>query len=292
VADDVTVLRRGRVAMSSPAIQVTPESLTAAMIGGELGTPANEVPPRTPTASVPVFRAEGLTIVGEDGVPRLRDTCFTVHGGEIVGVVGVEGAGQRELLRVLAGRIAPDRGTLERPGQVGFVPEDRHHDAVLLDRSLAENVALRGAGKRTGAMDWAGARSTTEQLMRAFDVRALGARAAMRSLSGGNQQKLVLARELDARSDLTRAALGEQGSDAPRAIVVENPTRGLDVRATAEVHARLRAARDRGAAVVVYSSDLDEVLALSSRVLVAFNGTLRETALDRDEVGRAMLGLA
>jgi simple sugar transport system ATP-binding protein len=130
--------------------------------------------------------------------------------------------------------------------------------------------------------------------MRAFDVRALGPRAPMRALSGGNQQKLVLARELDGRSDLAEAApdvLDQGAPPAVRAVVVENPTRGLDVRATAEVHARLRAARDRGAAVVVYSSDLDEVLALSSRVLVAFNGMIRETTLDRAEVGRAMLGL-
>jgi simple sugar transport system ATP-binding protein len=294
VADDVTVLRRGRVAMSSVASRATPESLTAAMIGGEVGAPAEETRPRLITTSDPVFRADRLTLIGADGVARLRDAQFTVHGGEIIGVVGVEGAGQRELLRALAGRLAPDSGTLERPEQVGFVPEDRHHDAVLLDRSLAENVALRGAGRRKGTLDWTAVRTTTEQLMRAFDVRALGPRAPMRALSGGNQQKLVLARELDGRSDLAEAApdvLDEGAPPAVRAVVVENPTRGLDVRATAEVHARLRAARDRGAAVVVYSSDLDEVLALSSRVLVAFNGMIRETTLDRDEVGRAMLGL-
>jgi simple sugar transport system ATP-binding protein len=121
--------------------------------------------------------------------------------------------------------------------------------------------------------------------MRAFDVRGPDARAPMRALSGGNQQKLVLARELD-------DTIGGASSSRERmvALVVENPTRGLDVRATADVHARLRAARARGAAVIVYSSDLDEVLSLASRVLVAYAGTLREVPLDRGAVGRAMLG--
>jgi simple sugar transport system ATP-binding protein len=125
-------------------------------------------------------------------------------------------------------------------------------------------------------------RARTEALIQAFDVRAPSARVPMRALSGGNQQKLVLARELDEEGD---AGAG------PLAIVAENPTRGLDVRATAEVHTRLRAARDRGAAVVVYSSDLDEVISLATRVLVTFAGTVREVPLERDAVGRAMLGL-
>jgi simple sugar transport system ATP-binding protein len=115
--------------------------------------------------------------------------------------------------------------------------------------------------------------------MRAFDVRAAGPSAPMRTVSGGNQQKLVLAREL--ALDDTRLSC---------AIVLENPTRGLDVRAAAEVHDRIRAARDTGAAVVVYSSDIDEVLLLANRVLVVYAGTVREASVDRDTVGRLMLG--
>jgi general nucleoside transport system ATP-binding protein len=121
-----------------------------------------------------------------------------------------------------------------------------------------------------------------EDLMRVFDVRAPNARVQVRALSGGNQQKLVLARELAALPD----------APAPDALVVENPTRGLDVRATADVHRRLREACARGAAVVIYSSDLDEVLGLASRVFVLFDGDLREMPLDRDAIGRAMLGLS
>jgi simple sugar transport system ATP-binding protein len=165
------------------------------------------------------------------------------------------------------------------------VPEDRHGDAVLLNRSLAENVALREAGGRRGLVHWSTVRAHTDALMRAFDVRGANARAGMRTLSGGNQQKLVLARELDDAFDGERMT-----GDGPLALVVENPTRGLDVRATADMHARLRMARDRGAAVVMYSSDLDEVLSLASRVFVAYAGMLREVPHDRDVVGRAMLG--
>jgi simple sugar transport system ATP-binding protein len=134
-------------------------------------------------------------------------------------------------------------------------------------------------------MRWNAIRVRTEVLMRAFDVRAANVRAPMRTLSGGNQQKLVLAREL-APPELP----GGVDERAP-AIVAENPTRGLDVRATGDVHARLQAARSDGSAVVLYSSDLDEVLALASRVLVVHSGSVREAVPDRNVVGRAMLGL-
>ncbi len=286
VADDVTVLRRGRVVHTALASAVPSSSLTTAMIGGELDPAGRESPVIAPPATSPtVFCAEGLVLADGSGMVRLRDATFSVRGGEIVGIVGVEGAGHRELLRALAGRLDATRGLLERPPVVGFVPEDRHHDAVLLDRSLSENVALRGAGRRKGLMRWNTVRAHTASLMRAFDVRGPDAGATMRALSGGNQQKLVLARELDDAFD-GRPSRG----DGPLALVVENPTRGLDVRATADVHARLYAARNRGAAVVVYSSDLDEVLALASRVFVAYAGTLRGVPLERDAVGRAMLG--
>ena len=285
VADDVTVLRRGRTVLAAPRAEIGIESLTNAMLGathvevvGE--EQATTVDRTTPRAGAPVFRAEAITVVDAQGVARVREASFVIAAGEIVGVAGIEGGGQRELLRALAGRLPIAAGTLQRPSAVGFVPEDRHRDAVLLERSLVENVALRGAGARRGLMDWRGIEARTESLVRAFDVRGAGIHAPMRTLSGGNQQKLVLARELTADDGV-----------GDRAIVVENPTRGLDVRAMAEVHARLRAARDEGAAIVLYSSDIDEVLPLADRVLVVYSGVVRGAPLDREIVGRLMLGL-
>jgi general nucleoside transport system ATP-binding protein len=284
VADDVTVLRRGRTVLSAPAAQVSAASLTDAMIGS---ADAEEVGIRSPDdrleglapAQSAVFRANRVTLVDATGVVRVRDASFVIGAGEIVGIAGVEGAGQRELLRALAGRLPVASGTLERPEVVGFVPEDRHRDAVLLDRPLVENVALRGAGVRQGVIDWSMLADRTESLMRAFDVRAAGSHASMRTVSGGNQQKLVLAREL-----------ADDMGTGPYAIVAENPTRGLDVRATAEIHDRLRRERDGGAAVAIYSSDIDEILLLADRVLVVYAGTVRESVVDRDTVGRMMLG--
>jgi len=282
VADDVTVLRHGRVVHAGRAEDASQASLTSAMIGADVTAVIPVSTPRSVSTTDVVFRADALCVADEHGTVRVRNAHFAVHAGEIVGVVGVEGAGQRELLRALAGRRSAAGGTVTHPIGVGFVPEDRHRDAVLLDRPLYENVALRGAGTRHGITGWAAARTHAEALIHSYDVRAPHAHTPMRSLSGGNQQKLVLARELDESL--------RPSEDTP-AIVAENPTRGLDVRATIDMHARLRAARDRGAAVIMYSSDLDEVLLLASRVLVAYAGSIREVPPDRDAVGRAMLGI-
>jgi len=285
IADDVTVLRHGRTVLAAKRDDVTPETLTSAMIGEEtaratMTSIALDPRPRPSAATEPVFRAVALTVRDARGIPRIVDATFEIGAGEIVGIAAVEGSGQRELLRALAGRLDATSGALSRPDVVGFVPEDRHHDAVLLNRSLSENVALHGAGTRRGMIDWNSLRAQTERLMQAYDVRAENTNVQMRTLSGGNQQKLVLARELGV----------EVGRE--RALVVENPTRGLDVRATAEVHARLRTAALDGAAIVLYSSDIDEVLLLATRVLVVFERRVREMPLDRERVGQAMVGAA
>lgn len=281
VADDVTVLRRGRIAFAGAAGSASTQQLTLAMIGAADSSERKAGTAPSAHEFSPVFAAKSLGISDRSDRMRVRGATFNVHGGELVGIAAVEGSGQRELLRALAGRCEVSAGTLKRPDVVGFVPEDRHHDAVLLDRSLAENVALRGAGARQGRLTWRDVHASTAVLLRAYEIRAESTQAPVRTLSGGNQQKFVLARELEATSD----------QPAPQALVVESPTRGLDVRATSAVHQRLRDACARGAAVVVYSSDLDEVLSLASRVLVMFDGTVREMPLDREAIGRAMLGL-
>jgi general nucleoside transport system ATP-binding protein len=282
VADEVTVLRCGRTVLAQPAAVSTTDALAAAMLGAE-SVPASgssvRVHARGMDAPI-VFRAERLRLTDARGIVRVREATFDIRAGEIVGIAGVDGSGQRELLRALAGRLDPDEGTLIRPTAVGFIPEDRHHDAVLLDRDLTENVALRGSGARRGWLDWASMEEETRALMEAYEVRAPDSRTTLRALSGGNQQKLVVARELRAAENGTR----------PHAIVAENPTRGLDVRATADIHDRLRGASDEGAAIVLYSNDIDEVLLLATRVLVTHDGSVLEVALDRDAIGRAMLG--
>ena len=223
-----------------------------------------------------VFLARNLTLVDTRGAVRIRDASFAIGGGGITGIAAVEGSGHHELLRALAGRLLPASGTLSRPATIGFVPEDRQGDALILDFPLTENIALRDAGTARGIVHWASVESRTRALLDDFDVRASGPTAVTASLSGGNQQKLVLARELE---------------HSPAALIAENPTRGLDILASADVHARLRRAAASGTAVVVHSSDLDELLVLAGRMLVVFAGTVREVPMEREAVGRGMLGL-
>lgn len=278
VADDVTVLRHGRVVLTARRADVTEALLRAAMLGADPDRAAAGVTRQPAGASAPappVLALEHVEVRDAAGTVQLRNATMRVGAGELVGVAGVEGAGHRELLRVLAGRLAPSAGRVARPARVGFIPEDRHRDAVLLDRPLIETVALRGAGARRGRTPWSALRATLQEMVDAFDVRGGSSRTAVRTLSGGNQQKLVLARELT-------------GVDA---VIAENPTRGLDVHATAEVHRRLRECAASGVSVVVYSSDLDEVLSLASRMLVVHAGNVRGLPVDRERVGRAMLGI-
>jgi len=279
VADDITVLHRGRTVLTTAARDTDQARVADAMLGGTRA-PATRVASdvvndRAGVASgPPVLTLNAVTVRDANGVDRVRAVTMQVCAGEIVGIGAVEGAGQYELLRVLSGRLTPTSGTRTIPGSVGFVPEDRHRDALLLDAPLFENTALQGAGARQGVIDWNSFRTRTSALLQRFDVRASGADARARTLSGGNQQKLVLGRELEA---------------AREALVVENPSRGLDFVATDAVHQALRAARDAGMAVVVYSSDLDEVVLLADRVFAMHDGALIESVKNRDVLGRAML---
>ena len=279
VADRITVLRSGRTVLDTAARDTTEEMLADAMLGASAASDVLTTRHATRTQASNAGAKDVITLTrvcltDGRGISRLTDATCVVRAGEIVGVAAVEGAGQRELLRIIAGRLTPTSGSVDLPADVGFVPEDRHRDGVVLDATLTENAALRGAATRSGVMPWRVLRATTASLMREHDVRADSENAAMRTLSGGNQQKFVLGREL---------------ANAPTALVVENPTRGLDIRATADVHAALRAARDAGTAVLVYSSDLDEVLALADRIIVVAGGLVTAVPLDREAVGRATL---
>jgi simple sugar transport system ATP-binding protein len=276
-ADDITVLRRGSSVWSGHASDTTEDALVAAMLGGEIvrANPKRESNVATDKSGV-VMSLRDVSVRDSAGVDRLRSATISIRAGEIVGIAAVEGNGQRELLRILAGRMSASSGEVVIPAVVGFIPEDRQRDALIQDFSLRDNVALLGAGSKKGLMDWSAVTQTTQQLLREYDVRASHETVRAGTLSGGNQQKLVVGREIE-------------GSQT--ALVAENPSRGLDVQATAAIHSRIRAACDAGMAVAIYSSDIDEVLSLADRVVVVIAGQVVETAMDYDSIGRVMLGV-
>lgn len=279
VADDVTVLRRGRTVLSGSAAALDETMVITALVGASAAFERGLSAPDSSAGATqgdPVMSLDHVSVTDARGVPRLRDVSLGIRAGEITGIAGVEGSGTHELLRVLAGRIAPSVGIVRLPARIGFVPEDRQRDALISDMTLVENLALKEAGGARGLVSWADLTARTMTVIREHGVQAGGAGSFAGELSGGNQQKFVLGRELEG---------------SPEALVVENPTRGLDIRATSHVLAALRAAARSGVAVVMYSGDLDEVLSMADRMIVCFDGRITETAADTEAVGRAMAGL-
>lgn len=280
-ADRVTVLRHGRVATRSTRPAAEMEALVQAMIGRERGggglAAIPRAAPRDPAQPrAEVMQADGLCLTDAGGATRLDHVTFTVDAGEIVGIAGVEGNGQSELGEILAGLSRPTAGRWFAAGQeltrasaaritaagVGIVPEDRHRVAMAAEMSLADNMMNnRLAGfTRAGLLDRAAMRSEAAALMQRFDVRAAGPGTPMGRLSGGNQQKAVLAREL------TTPGL--------KFLLAAQPTRGLDVGAVEAVYRLIRAACDGGAGVLLISSELDELLAVADRILVMYRGRI------------------
>jgi general nucleoside transport system ATP-binding protein len=280
VADRITVLRQGQTVLSGPATELSQGSLAEAMLG-QTASGLSLMARRRAASGQSLIRLEVLEISRESGYGiAVRHASLQVHEGEIVGVAAVEGNGQRELLRAVAGRLLPLRGKLEVAKPVAFIPEDRSTEGLIPELSLTENVVLGSdRGDRwiqRGRVDWRVAREHTAELLREYEVVASGPSSPASSLSGGNQQKLVLARELSRR---------------PRVIVAENPTRGLDLRATIAIHTRLREAATQGAAVLMYSSDLDELLSLADRYVVVARGALLQVPPDasRFDIGELMV---
>jgi simple sugar transport system ATP-binding protein len=274
VADSITVLRRGQVTYAGPASESTEARLTQAIFPE--GEPLPAALAIAPPGAV-VVSARDVSVRGERGGVLVHGASFDVRRHEIVGVAAVEGSGHRALLAALAALRLPSAGNLQLPARVAFVPADQQRDALIAEFSVAENVALVGLGAARGRLDWDGIAMRARELIKRFSIAAASETAAAGTLSGGNQQRLVVARALELPVDL---------------VVADNPTRGLDAQASAFVHDQLRRAAAGGAAVVVHSSDLDEVLALATRVLVVFHGEVRECPVDRDAIGRAMLGAA
>jgi ABC-type uncharacterized transport system ATPase subunit len=290
----VTVMRAGRVVHETEVANTSVEDLAAAMIGRKPKLDRVAAPPRA--AFEPRLTAQGLSLADALGVTRLHEVSLELRAGEIVGIAGVSGNGQSELLEVLCGLRAPDRGTL-RIGEASFapprwldphaarelklahVPEDRQARALVLAFAAWESAVLGyehlAQNSRRGFMRHAAMRSTAAALMERFDVRPRDVALASAGFSGGNQQKLVLAREL---------------SQAPQMLLVGQPTRGVDIGAIEFIYARLRELRDAGCALLVVSSELDEILALADRVLV-MNGGRIAGELPIERCTEAKLGL-
>lgn len=291
VADRVTVFRDGRTVLEAPRGRVDAPMLARAMVGrdvtevvGAAGRGGGSAEGEPVPAPRPVAHLRGVGVEGSGGRSRLTEVDLEVRRGEIVGVAGVEGNGQRELARVLAGRRAPDRGRAHIPAEPGFIPQDRRSEGLIADFDLVENVALALHRKKrytsVSFLRWGEIRKSTERLVERFGVRAPDTGSRARELSGGNQQRLVVARELHGEPDL---------------LVAENPSRGLDVAGEAYVHRQLLRLRERSPApgVVLISTDLDEILALSDRIFVMVRGRLTavpDHRRTREDVGELMLG--
>lgn len=283
-ADRVTVLRQGSVTFTGPVTGQTVDSLAYAMIGGDPGVPLTDqgaARKSRPGPSREAIRLDALEVSRESGYGiALRHATLSVRAGEVVGIAAVEGNGQRELLRAVAGRIVPLRGKLQVVQPVGFIPEDRTSEGLIPGFSLTENVVLGLGGEgpwiHGRRIAWREAEAKTAELLLEYEIATPGPNIRAAALSGGNQQKLVVAREL---------------SRTPAVIVAENPTRGLDISAAAAIHARLRSAAAAGAAVLFHSADLDEVLYLADRVIVVTRGVISEATpgASRAEIGAMML---
>ncbi len=294
VADRVTILRRGRVVASLAVRDLAARELGRLMLGRDLPPLARRAPP-APRSGEPALALQGLSTSGASEASRLRGLALEVFAGEIVGLVGIDGNGQRELEEVLAGVRRPSAGEVRVAGRrVALQPRalrraglahlsgDRESAGLVRGMSLAQNFILKGSWDdrrffRHGRIDQAAARRATQAAAQRFGIVPPDPDLDIALLSGGNAQKLAVARELD----------GE-----PAVLVAVNPTRGLDVGSARFVHEQLLARSAAGGAVLLLSTELDEVLALADRLLALVRGELREieAGADRAAIGALLLG--
>jgi simple sugar transport system ATP-binding protein len=290
ISDRVTVIRQGRTVGTRVTAETSPAELAELMVGREV---VLRVDRSAGTAGETVLTGENLVVTGHHGGKSLDVEKLELRRGEILGICGVEGNGQTELIEVLAGLRRPDTGTVTLKGRdvtganpnrlradgLSYIPEDRHNRGLVLDFPLWENMLLGNTWHEPfatgGRINRSRTRDITATLMREFDVRAPGPDVTARTLSGGNQQKLIIAREMHRDPDVLLAI---------------QPTRGLDVGAIEFVHRQVISARDKGKAVLVLSFDLDEVLDLSDRLVVLYHGRIVGECMS-GEVSRTELGL-
>ncbi|MCL1593454.1 MAG: ABC transporter ATP-binding protein [Actinomycetia bacterium] len=289
VADSITVMRGGKTVANVLPSDVDAGQLAELMVGSELPVP--ETTDSTVTDTV-ALRVEGITHRSPDGRTLLDDVSLSIHNGEIVGIAGVEGNGQSELIDALMGVIRPDAGSVELDGTdisqdstmkrhelgLGIIPEDRHRQGLLLNAPLWENVMLGHQSQppfvKGPFIDMKGAKSATEAVVDRFDVKTPNINVPALALSGGNQQKLIVGKEMMAN---------------PNVLIAAHPTRGIDVGAQAAIWDELRDARRAGLAVLLISADLDELIGLSDTLLVIFDGKI-VASLNPAEVTPEILG--
>lgn len=293
VADTVTVIRRGTTVRTLPAEGVTSHELAELMVGSELPSPSSE---SSTVTDEPVLEVRDLCLPATGGGrPLLENIDVTIHRGEVLGIAGVEGNGQAELVEAVMGMRPAATGRVELSGQdlsrrstrerreagIGYIPEDRHRHGLLLDAPLWENRILghqtREPNVKGPFVDRAGARADTQRIVEQYDVRTPGIDVLARALSGGNQQKLIVGREMT----------GE-----PSLLVAAHPTRGVDVGAQAAIWDHIKTARREGLAVLLISADLDELIGLSDTIRVILRGRLVGGTFDPAQVTPQQLGSA
>lgn len=294
VADRVTVIRRGKSIQTVSIEGATNKDLAEMMVGRSVSfvTEKEEAQPKEV-----VLQISDLVVNENRGVPAVKELSLDVRAGEIVGIAGIDGNGQSELIQAITGLRKVKSGSIKIKGQevVGFsprkitemnvshVPEDRHRDGLVLEMMLSENIALQTYYKeplsKNGVLNYNQINSYARKLMEEFDVRAANEIVPASALSGGNQQKAIIAREVDRNPDL---------------LIVSQPTRGLDVGAIEYIHKRLIAERDKGKAVLVVSFELDEILNLSDRIAVIHDGKIqgivKPSETNKQELGILMAG--
>ncbi|SNH48470.1 ABC transporter ATP-binding protein [Streptococcus pneumoniae] len=294
VSDRVTVIRRGKSIETVEIAGATNADLAEMMVGRSVSFKTEK------QASKPkevVLSIKDLVVNENCGVPAVKNLSLDVRAGEIVGIAGIDGNGQSELIQAITGLRKVESGSIELKGDsivglhprqitelsVGHVPEDRHRDGLILEMMISENIALQTYYKephsKNGILNYSNITSYAKKLMEEFDVRAASELVPAAALSGGNQQKAIIAREIDRDPDL---------------LIVSQPTRGLDVGAIEYIHKRLIEERDNGKAVLVVSFELDEILNVSDRIAVIHDGKIQgivspETT-NKQELGVLMAG--
>ena len=294
VSDRVTVIRKGEGIGTVITSETNPEELATLMVGRQV-TFKTEKGPSTPTEEV--LAVENLVVEDYRGVEKVKGLNLSVRRGEIVGIAGIDGNGQSELIEAITGLQKVKSGKItvnskdvtgKKPREItetgiGHIPQDRHKHGLVLDFTVGYNAVLQTYYQKPiskkGIMDYNLVSKKAKEIIEAFDVRTQGEHALARSLSGGNQQKLIIGREIDRDPDLLIAAL---------------PTRGLDVGAIEFIHKRLIEQRDRGKAVLLISFELDEIMNVSDRIAVIYDGTIIDTVkpaeTSEQELGLLMAG--